>query len=170
LVRFVLINCEIAVVLIFCPNMDGFVGYKHVKIWSVFSFLAWSVAIFGHAQTLTNCFYTTPQSTALSVSTPGVLGNLGGTSWNAALVGAPAQGTLALNPDGSFLYTPTNNFTGMDGFLAQAVSDSATSIVVSVDIMVLPPNELFYDNFARPANDGSDYPYLLTEDSASPTV
>src|SRR5262245_16113739 len=38
----------------------------------------------------------------------------------ATLITGPAHGTLHLNGDGSFTYTPTSNFTGLDGFTYRA--------------------------------------------------
>ena len=108
--------------------------------------------------------YTTPTGTALSAPAPGVLANDTGAGLTAALVTGPANGTLALNADGSFIYTPTNNFSGVDGFTYHASNGSTTSSVASVVIMVLTPGELFYDNFARPTNNGAIYPWLGTND------
>ncbi|MGH7976157.1 MAG: Ig-like domain-containing protein [Limisphaerales bacterium] len=112
-------------------------------------------------QVASNDFYTVPEGSALVVASPGVLSNDTGGSLTAALVAEPANGALTLNTNGSFIYTPTTNFTGMDGFTYQAVKGSKTSKVASADIMVLAPDELFYDNFARPTNDGSVFPWTI---------
>jgi VCBS repeat-containing protein len=82
-----------------------------------------------------------------------------GSNLTATLVNSPANGTLALNADGSFTYTPTNNFTGMDGFTYQTAGSSGSSLA-AVDIMVVAPGELFYDNFARPGNNGPVFPWV----------
>ena len=37
-----------------------------------------------------------------------------------AVVSGPSNGTLVLNPDGSFTYTPNANFSGADGFTYSA--------------------------------------------------
>ena len=64
--------------------------------------------------------YSTGQDTPLTVTAPtGVLANdVGGSggALTAALVGGPAHGTLTLNPDGSFTYTPTAGYNGPDAF------------------------------------------------------
>ena len=106
-----------------------------------------------------NNFYQTPQGNPLVVAAPGVLTNspAGAT---AALVSAPANGTLVLNTDGSFTYTPTNNFAGLDSFTYEAVSGSVTSAVDTAAITVTTTGELFYDNFARLTNSGSIYPWV----------
>ncbi len=76
------------------------------------------------------------------------------------LVSGPANGSLTLNSDGSFTYTPTAGFTGADGFTYQAVSGSLTSSVATVVVMVLPVGALVYDTFARPANNGDIFPWV----------
>jgi len=111
-------------------------------------------------QVANNDFYTAPAGSAFTVSAPGVLTNDTGGSLTATLVSGPANGTLTLNADGSFTYTPTNNFSGVDGFSYQAISGSKTSNVATVDIMVVAPGELFYDNFARPAGSSPIFPWL----------
>src|SRR5207237_6067509 len=85
-----------------------------------------------------NDAYTTNEDTALTIAAPGVLGNDtdpdAGDTRTAVLVTAsgPANGTLTVNADGSFTYTPNLNFNGTDSFKYQAkdaagaLSDSAT--------------------------------------------
>ena len=116
--------------------------------------------------------YTAEQNTPLNVSAPGVLANdtvAGSGSLTATLVGGPANGTLTLNTNGSFTYTPTNNFVGMDSFAYQAVSGSMTSAVAMVTITVTAPGELFYDTFSRPASDGTIFPWVQQAGSWSIT-
>jgi len=115
-----------------------------------------------------NDFYVAPEGSAFTVSAPGVLANdTGGPGLMATLVTGPANGTLTLNADGSFTYTPTNNFTGMDGFTYQASNGPQISGIATVDITVVAPGELFYDNFARPTNDGSVFPWKPVWDTTS---
>jgi hypothetical protein len=108
--------------------------------------------------------YTAQAGTPFTVSAPGVLTNdmagAGGGSLTATLVSGPANGTLTLNVNGSFTYTPTNNFTGMDGFTYKAINGSLTSSVATVAITVVATGELFYDNFARPAGANSIFPWV----------
>ena len=113
-------------------------------------------------QVANNYFYVAPEGSAFTVSAPGVLANdpKGGGNLTAILASGPANGTLTLNTNGSFTYTPTNNFTGVDGFTYRTTDGSLTSSVASVDIMVVAPGELFYDNFTRPTNSGSVFPWV----------
>ena len=66
----------------------------------------------------------------------------------------PANGTLTLNSDGSFTYTPNTSFTGPDSF-TYTVSDGVyTSAPVTVDINV--------DNTELPVADtGAAYTYAV---------
>jgi large repetitive protein len=118
-------------------------------------------------QMANNNFYITLKQTALTISAPGILANDTGGNLTAKLVAGPVNGTLSLSTNGSFTYTPTNGFTGVDGFTYQAVSGSQTSAVASVDVMVLAPGgELFYDNFSRPASSGSVFPWTTVSNTS----
>ena len=70
-----------------------------------------------------NDAYTTDEDTPRTVTAPGVLGNdsdVDSVSLTAVLVTGPAHGTLTLNADGSFTYTPAANFNGSDSFTYKA--------------------------------------------------
>ncbi len=61
--------------------------------------------------------YTAEAGTTLSVdSTQGVLANDGGAPLTVITNTNPTHGTLTLNPNGSFTYTPTAGYTGPDSF------------------------------------------------------
>ncbi len=60
-----------------------------------------------------------------------------GLSITAALVNNAAHGTLALNADGSFSYTPSAGFTGRDQFTYRTSDGSAQSAVTVVELNVL---------------------------------
>ena len=49
--------------------------------------------------------------------------------------------TVVFNNDGTFVYTPAANFSGVDGFSYQAGDGSANSDVASVTINVAPIND-----------------------------
>src|SRR5213075_1686428 len=89
--------------------------------------------------------YTTPEDTTLTVVAPGVLANdsdIDGDPITAILVDSPAHGTLSLNSDGSFSYTPALNYNGPDSFTYKAndgLADSPTN--ATVNITVTPVND-----------------------------
>ena len=106
--------------------------------------------------TATNDAYSTPQNTPLVVSAPGVLENdvLRGatiTSFGASS-GAEQQalgattpttngGSVRLNANGSFTYTPTSSFTGGDTF-KYVVGNAGGSATATVTITVQASNEV----------------------------
>src|SRR5207253_2374026 len=63
--------------------------------------------------------FTAPQASALTIAAPGVLANdtdVDADPLTAILVTSPTHGTLNLNSDGSFTYTPALNYNGPDSF------------------------------------------------------
>jgi len=84
--------------------------------------------------------YTTSQGTPLIVAAPGVLGNDGDedtpVSLQASLVSGPAHGTVVLNANGSFTYTPAASFTGVDVFTYRPAAGS--TVIGTVTITVTP--------------------------------
>ena len=60
---------------------------------------------------------------------------------SAVLVAGPANGTLSLNADGSFSYTPNANFAGTDTFTYQANDGTSSSNIATATIMVNPVND-----------------------------
>lgn len=104
-----------------------------------------------------NDYYTTPENADLHVVAPGVLGNDSSRSnlpLTAVLMTGPSHGTLTLNADGSFAYSPAHNFFGLDQFVYRAsdtppgsldpTSDTSSPIfrgsVATVSISVTPTN------------------------------
>jgi VCBS repeat-containing protein len=87
--------------------------------------------------------YTTDEDTALNVTAPGVLGNDSDpdSTLTAAVVTGPAHGTLTLNPDGSFTYTPAANFNSTDTFTYRASDGTLTSNPATVTITVTAVND-----------------------------
>jgi uncharacterized repeat protein (TIGR01451 family) len=84
--------------------------------------------------------YATAGNSTLTVAAPGVLGNDSGTGLSATLVATTTHGSLTLNADGSFTYTPTPGFAGTDSFTYYATSGATNSNTVTVTIAVtLPP-------------------------------
>lgn len=97
------------------------------------------VTILNRAPSASDDAYTTDEDTALTVPAPGVLGNdteLDGDALTAALVTGPAQGTVSLNADGSFTYTPNAGYTGADSFTYTVSDGTATSNTATVQLTV----------------------------------
>jgi VCBS repeat-containing protein len=80
--------------------------------------------------------YTTPASTALVVSAPGLLANDLGSSLTAAVQTDPAHGTLSLGSNGAFTYTPTSGYNGPDSFSYSATGPAGGYYPVTVAITV----------------------------------
>ncbi len=88
--------------------------------------------------------YSTNEDTTLSIAAAGVLANdsdVDGNPLTAVLVSGPANGSLTLNANGSFSYTPNANFNGTDSFTYRANDGTANSNVATVTITVNPVND-----------------------------
>jgi hypothetical protein len=83
--------------------------------------------------------YNTDAKTKLTVAAPGVLGNdlsVDNGAFTAALVKNASHGTVILNPNGSFTYTPKNGYTGPDSFTYIDIEGASASNVATVTISV----------------------------------
>lgn len=83
--------------------------------------------------------YTTSQETPLLVAAPGVLDNDDdpeGDALQAILDSGPGNGDLTLDADGSFVYTPTSGFIGVDSFGYHANDGLLDSNVTTVTVNV----------------------------------
>src|SRR5256712_77559 len=95
-----------------------------------------------NAPVAANESYSTNEDTALTVAAPGVLGNdSNSATLTAVLVAGPSHGTLALNANGSFSYTPAANFNDTDSFTYKANGGTADSNVATVTITVTAVND-----------------------------
>ena len=86
-----------------------------------------------------NDAYSMDQDTTLTVVLPGVLGNdsdVDGDSLTATLGTNVSHGTLALQTDGSFVYTPDASYAGTDSFTYTAHDASLGSAPATVTIDV----------------------------------
>lgn len=110
--------------------------------------------------------YTTPVDTALNVIAPGVLQNdtdVDSATLTASQVTGPTQGTLTLNADGSFAYTPNAGASGNDTFTYVANDGLLNSAPTQVTITIsTPPNQ------PPVAND--DYATVIRNTGASNNV
>ncbi|MEE8451772.1 MAG: Ig-like domain-containing protein [Thermoguttaceae bacterium] len=88
--------------------------------------------------------YDVVEDGTLTVEEPGILTNDrdgDGDRLKAARVSGPAHGTLALELDGSFVYTPADDFSGTDSFSYRADDGLADSGLAVVTITVHPVND-----------------------------
>lgn len=86
-----------------------------------------------------NDSYSVLMNTALSINAPGVLTNdtdVDNDQITAVLVASPSHGTVQLNANGSFTYTPTAGFTGNDSFTYHAY-DGKTNSLQSAIVMIV---------------------------------
>jgi uncharacterized lipoprotein NlpE involved in copper resistance len=88
--------------------------------------------------------YNLTEDQTLTVSAPGVLGNDSDPQNEplmAVLMADVNNGTLDLNSDGSFVYTPTLNFNGVDSFFYQATNGTSSTGPVMVTLNVVAEND-----------------------------
>ncbi len=106
--------------------------------------------------TARNDAYTAKYATAYAVKAPGVLGNDtngDNATMTAALVSQPGHGTLTFNADGSFTYTPSAGFVGMDSFTYQAVDPIGHSSPATVTLNVTAASPIAHnDAYTIPHN------------------
>jgi large repetitive protein len=91
-----------------------------------------------------NDAYSTAEDTPLIVAAPGVLANDSDPDADplTALRGTgPSHGTLALNADGSFTYTPSANYNGPDSFSYRASDGANLSTLATVSLTVTPVDD-----------------------------
>ena len=88
--------------------------------------------------------YAVDEDAVLIVSAPGVLANDTDEDDDSLLVvdaTDPVGGSVTLNPDGSFIYTPNADFNGSDSFTYKANDGTADSNVATVNITVTAVND-----------------------------
>jgi hypothetical protein len=87
--------------------------------------------------------YLTARDQELAVNAAsGVLSAAAGPSGaplTASVVGSPTHGSLALNDDGSFTYTPTAGYAGADSFTYRAADPSGNYATAKVSLSVAAP-------------------------------
>jgi len=88
--------------------------------------------------------YTTDEDVVLNVPAPGVLENdtdPDSPVITAVLVETVSHGELVLNADGSFVYTPNQDYNGTDTFTYKASDGALESEVATVTITINPVND-----------------------------
>ena len=108
-----------------------------------------------------NDSYVLDEDGALSVAVSlGLLANDTDANGNAlisSVVQGPSHGVLALNGDGSFVYTPNADYFGVDSFRYRAEDAISESDVATVNLVINPTNDI-------PVSD-ADGPYAIAEDT-----
>lgn len=92
-----------------------------------------------------NDVFSTDEDVALNVPAPGVLGNDTDVDEHALVVESstePAHGSLVINPDGSFTYTPDENFHGDDSFSYTISDGHDASAKATVSLEITSVNDL----------------------------
>jgi VCBS repeat-containing protein len=103
--------------------------------------------------------YSTDEDVPLTIAAPGVLGNDtddDGDSLTAVLTTDAVHGSVVLQSDGSFTYTPDDDFNGIDSFQYVANDGTVDSEVATVTITVDPVND-------RPVAVDDDYAAALNQ-------
>ena len=89
--------------------------------------------------------YSTNEDTPLVVTAAGVLANdtdAENATLTAIKVSDPTHGTVVLNANGSFTYTPVSNYNGSDSFTYKANDGTADSNTVLVNITITAFNDV----------------------------
>ena len=93
-----------------------------------------------------NDAFATNEDTALTIDAAGGLlandADTDGDPLTPTVTLQPVHGTVVVNPDGSFSYTPEPNYNGLDGFSYLVSDGTATSDVASATISISPTNDL----------------------------
>jgi len=89
-------------------------------------------------------FYTTDEDTVLNATDRPLTGNdadPNGDPLSVELATPPGHGNVVLNPDGTFEYTPSTDFYGVDWFTYSASDPGGLSSVGEATILVNPAND-----------------------------
>ena len=105
---------------------------------------SFTIAVTNVAPVSADDSYTIDEDATLTVAAPGTLGNDGdvnGGALTALLLSGPQHGSLTLNPDGSFSYTPVADYNGDDSFTYVASDGTMAGMPVTVSITVNAVND-----------------------------
>lgn len=88
--------------------------------------------------TVTNKFYVVDDTGEIRGNLLSDASDVEGDTIQATLVTAPSHGTVVLRPDGTFVYTPNEDFSGIDSFQFVATDGSGRSTLATAEVDVLP--------------------------------
>ena len=117
------------------------------------------VAAYVEGPVALNDAYETNEDQALQIVVAGVLLN-DTEATTAELVAGPAHGSLTLNTDGSFSYTPSANYSGTDSFTYRFPVGEGYSNTATVTLTIHSVDE-------APAFSASSYELLIDENSSA---
>lgn len=103
-----------------------------------------SVSATNDAPLAVNDSYSIAEDNTLSIAAPGVLANDSdpeGDALSVVLVSSPTKGSISLQADGSFVYTPNLNATGSDSFTYLVNDGLSNSNIATVDLQITPVND-----------------------------
>lgn len=133
--------------LVYIPNA-GFTGTDSFTYWAndgrgkrSWATVTINVVEANNLPVATDDSYQSPQDTALTITPPGVLVNdsdSDGDPLTASVASAPANGTLSLATDGSFVYTPATGFSGADSFTYSVADGRGGSATATVSLNITP--------------------------------
>jgi hypothetical protein len=164
-------------------GVDSFAYRVHDTAGAVSNVAAVTINVIPKPPVANNDSYTTGENTPLTVSAPGVLAN--DTGVNLPLVASfgsnPANGSVTLNSDGSFVYTPNAGFLGTDSFTYLATDTAGFVSSATVTINVVPANDVSVtkvDNQGGSSVTGSvgtvtagtSFTYTITVSNAGPST
>jgi VCBS repeat-containing protein len=101
-----------------------------------------------HEPTATSTSVTTQADTALTGMLTG--SDIDGNMLTFTAVAQPMQGTLVVNANGSFTYTPNADTTGTDQFTFKTSDGTLTSAVATV-MITINPLDVAFDMYSRQA-------------------
>ncbi len=108
--------------------------------------ITFDVTAVNDAPVALNDAYSADINTPLTIPATGVLGNdsdVDGDPLTSVLVTNASHGNVVLNSDGSFTYTPTLNYFGLDSFTYQANDGALSSGIATVNLTVNNNGNIF---------------------------
>jgi CshA-type fibril repeat protein/VCBS repeat-containing protein len=131
-------------------NANGSYSYTPTPGWSGTDSFTYTVTDqYGLTATGTVTIAITPVATVdsgtatggstLTVPAPGVLSNDVGTSLTVTAHTAPGHGSLTINANGSYSYTPTLGYTGADSFTYTITDAASRTAIGTVNLTVAAP-------------------------------
>ncbi|HEV7349826.1 Ig-like domain-containing protein [Telluribacter sp.] len=120
--------------------------YELIENYTTESDFATVTVLYNDPPVAVNDKYETDEDTELEVSIPGILANdtdqdTPAEQLTVEIVESTSNGTVTLNPDGSFTYMPKLDYTGADSFTYKVYDGVSYSNVATVSITIKPVND-----------------------------